>query len=216
MPMKPSMIERGESQPLPRMSQTRPSAPLPPTSPRPAAPNPGKSGSFEVSDAKQPGVLNSAQAAASFYQQGKARYDQGDIHGAEHMLRQAVRLEPMEWHYHFYLGLTLTVLSQARHNHSHQEGCHVSCKIGAGLVRNQRVRHEAEQHLVKAAELDPFNAKIRLNLALLYKEAGMTKKAEQYFYETLLLDAQNKTALRELGLSNAPSSREIKSAVKNR
>jgi hypothetical protein len=37
-----------------------------------------------------------------------------------------------------------------------------------------------------------------LRLGLLFKEAGLTKKAEHYFQETLLRDGKNKTALFEL------------------
>jgi hypothetical protein len=37
-----------------------------------------------------------------------------------------------------------------------------------------------------------------LRLGLLYKEAGLIKKAEHYFHETLLRDGRNKTAIFEL------------------
>jgi len=35
---------------------------------------------------------------------------------------------------------------------------------------------------------------------LLYKDAGMEKKAQHYFLETLMLDANNLVAQRELGM----------------
>jgi Flp pilus assembly protein TadD len=67
-------------------------------------------------------------------------------------------------------------------------------------VSNPRVRYEAEQHLLQAAELDPSNIKVRLTLGQLYKEAGLTKKAENSFREALMLDGSNSIALRELGM----------------
>jgi len=73
--------------------------------------------------------------------------------------------------------------------------------LGIALIRNPRTRREAEQHLTKAAELDPYNAQIRAKLGLLYKDAGMPKRAEHYFREALSLDPANKVACSELGVS---------------
>ncbi|HJQ67963.1 MAG TPA: DUF4388 domain-containing protein [Blastocatellia bacterium] len=145
-------------------------------------------------------IVNLPQQAAHLYMQGRSRYDQRDVHAAEHLFREAVRLDPSQPHYHYHLAVTLLILSQARHEHTHHEGCHVTCKIGGGLVSNPRVRYEAEQHLNRAAELDPTNVKVRLTLGHLYKEAGLTKKAESSFREALTLDGGNKIALRELGM----------------
>ena len=49
----------------------------------------------------------------------------------------------------------------------------------------------------KAAELEPYNAQIRAKLGLLYKEAGLHKRAEHYFHEALQLDPENRVARRE-------------------
>ncbi|HXG68709.1 MAG TPA: DnaJ domain-containing protein [Blastocatellia bacterium] len=113
------------------------------------------------------------RTAEYYYQQGRARLDRKEYHIAVHMLREAVRLDPNKAHYHYHLGMA--------------------------LVRNPRTRREAEQHLVRAAELDPYNAQIRLRLGLLFKEAGLPKKAEHYFKEVLTMDPNNRIALRELG-----------------
>jgi len=67
------------------------------------------------------------------------------------------------------------------------------------LIRNPRTRREAETHLAKAGELDPYNPQIRVKVGLLYKEAGLAMKAEHYFKEALSLDPENRGALRELG-----------------
>jgi tetratricopeptide (TPR) repeat protein len=106
------------------------------------------------------------------YQQGKARLEHKDYYGAVQLLREAVRLDSNKAPYHFHLGLA--------------------------LMRNPRARREGEQHLMKAAELDPFNAQIRLRLGLIYKEAGLAKKAEAYFREALQIDPENRAALKEL------------------
>jgi Flp pilus assembly protein TadD len=147
------------------------------------------------------GVLKPELAAEEHYRRGRAHFDRKDFHSAAHLFREAVNLDATQGHYHYFLGVTLSVLSQARKAHNHDEGCHVTCKIGGALVRNQRVRREAEQHLLLAADLDRKNPEIRVRLGLLYKDAGMEKKAEQYFNEALMLDASNQIALRELGLS---------------
>jgi tetratricopeptide (TPR) repeat protein len=150
----------------------------------------------------KPQIINTPQQAAQHYQQGRSRYEQKDIHAAEHLFREAVRLDPSQPHYHYHLAVTLMILSQARHEHTHHEGCHVTCNMGGGLVSNPRVRYEAEQHLLRAAELDPSNIKVRLTLGLLYKEAGLAKKAENSFREALMLDGRNSVARRELGLTD--------------
>jgi len=160
-----------------------------------------------VQQANQPQWVTEAQTALRFYRQGRARYEERDVNGANHLFREACKLDPTQAHYHFYLAMTLIVLSQARREHAHHEGCHVTCSLGGSLVSNPRMRYEAEQHFLRAAELDPGNATIPLRLGLLFKEAGLTKKAEHYFHETLLRDGNNKTALAELELLEQTSTR---------
>jgi tetratricopeptide (TPR) repeat protein len=106
------------------------------------------------------------------YQQGKARLEQKDYYGSVQLLREAVRLDSSKAPYHFHLGMA--------------------------LMRNPRTRREGEQHLLRSAELDPFSAAIRVRLGLMYKEAGLAKKAEGYFREALKIDPENRAALKEL------------------
>jgi curved DNA-binding protein CbpA len=141
------------------------------------------------------------RVAGQNFQQGKTYFERRDLHAAVHMFREAVRLNDKRGDYHFQLGITLFILSQARGVHSHGEGCHVTCNLGGGLSRNQRIRREAEQHLLKAAEMDPYSAEIRVRLGMLYKDAGMVKKAQQAFHEALLLDASNVVALSEFDIN---------------
>ncbi|MEP6636951.1 MAG: DnaJ domain-containing protein [Acidobacteriota bacterium] len=114
-----------------------------------------------------------AQRAEHFYQQGRARFERKEYHAAVHLLREAIKLDSSRAPYHYHLGLA--------------------------LIRNPRTRRDAEVHLAKAAELEPYNAQIRVKLGLLYKEAGLAKKAENYFREALQMDPDNRMAKKELG-----------------
>jgi curved DNA-binding protein CbpA len=122
--------------------------------------------------ASTPPPVAAGVSAEFCYQQGKARLEQKDYYGSVQLLREAVRLDSSKAPYHFHLGLA--------------------------LMRNPRTRREGEQHLLRAAELDPFSAGIRLRLGLIYKEAGLAKKAEMYFREALKIDPENRAALKEL------------------
>jgi curved DNA-binding protein CbpA len=117
-------------------------------------------------------ISNPAQTAEQFYNQGRALFEKKHYHGAVHMLREAVKLDPSRAPFHFHLGMA--------------------------LVRNPRTRHEAEVHLNKAAELDPYNVQIRIRLGQLYKEVGLAKKSINYFREALSLDPENRVAKLEI------------------
>ena len=115
--------------------------------------------------------------AELYYQQGRACFERKEYHAAVHLLREAIKLDSGRAPYHYHLGIA--------------------------LIRNPRTRREAEQHLARAAELEPYNAKIRVKLGLLYKEAGLLKRADHYFREALQLDPDNRAALREVNGSSA-------------
>ena len=117
--------------------------------------------------------LPPAQMAEVYYQQGRARFERKEYHAAVHLLREAIKLDPSRAPYHYHLGIA--------------------------LIRNPRTRRDAEQHLSKAAELEPYNAQIRVKLGLLYKEAGLSKRAEHFFREALQMDPENRVAKREIG-----------------
>ena len=123
--------------------------------------------------------LPPAQMAELCYQQGRARFERKEYHAAVHLLREAIKLEPGRAPYHYHLGLA--------------------------LIRNPRTRRDAELHLSKAAELEPYNAQIRVKLGILYKEAGLSKRAEHFFREALQMDPENKVAKRELSSEAARS-----------
>ena len=140
---------------------------------QPLPSTPSKQAAPETTAADGQQQAGAGRNAEHYYQQGRARFDRKEYHAAVHLLKEAIKLDPSKPPYHFHLGMA--------------------------LIRNPRTRREAEQHLVKATELDPYNSQIRAKLGLLYKEVGLPKKAEHYFREALELDPDNRAALRELG-----------------
>jgi curved DNA-binding protein CbpA len=126
-----------------------------------------------AADLSAPKSAAPALNADQLFSQGKARFERKEYHAAVHLFREAIKLDPSRAPYHFHLGVA--------------------------LIRNPRTRREAEEHLAKAAQLDPYSAQMRLKLGMLYKESGLNKKAEAYFKEALKLDPESKIANRELG-----------------
>ena len=62
------------------------------------------------------------------------------------------------------------------------------------LSKNAKWRREAEEHFLKAIELEQFNAEYYVGLGLLYKEAGMQKRAESQLKQALQVNPGNKAA----------------------
>jgi uncharacterized protein DUF4388/DnaJ-like protein len=179
---QPDTTRRAPAPPRPAAPMTRPPAVLTPE---------------ERARLKKPD--NNDEQALHSYRQGLVRYERRELDAATHLFREAVRLDPSQSHYHFYLGLVLSIQSHARReHHHHHEGCHVTCKIGGALGSNPKVRYEAEQHFLRAAELEPTNAQIPLKLGEMYKEAGLFKKAEHAFEQALMLNGNDRVAQREL------------------
>lgn len=151
--------------------------------PLPQAPGDSSAGDPASAVRKSNPQLPPAQMAEVYYQQGRACFERKEYHAAVHLLREAIKLDQSRAPYHYHLGIA--------------------------LIRNPRTRREAEQHLARAAELEPYNAKIRVKLGLLYKEAGLLKRAEHYFREALQLDPDNRAALREVNGSANGNTRAV-------
>jgi curved DNA-binding protein CbpA len=115
---------------------------------------------------------NPAQMAEHYFTQGRARYERKEYHAAVHLLREAVKLDGSKSAHHFHLGMA--------------------------LLRNPRTRREADEHLQRAAELEPYNSQLRIRLGNLYKEVGLPKKAEAFFRAALQLDPDSRTARKQL------------------
>src|SRR6185295_12858219 len=177
-PLTSPIFERTSSEPESNEGRsatsdlTPPSAPLPAGNGNSASQRTAEGSSGDLAPQTRSGVqLPPAQMAEHYYQQGRARFERKEYHAAVHLLREAIKLDSNRAPYHYHLGIA--------------------------LIRNPRTRRDAEQHLAKAAELEPYNAQIRVKLGLLYKEAGLSKKAENYFREALQLDPDNRIAKRE-------------------
>ena len=102
------------------------------------------------------------------YRQGRGYFDQKDYWSAIQAFRQAVRMEPENPRYRYWLG--------------------------AALSKNAKWRREAEEHFLKAIQLEQFTPDAYVGLGLLYQEAGMHKRAENQFKQALQVSPDNKTA----------------------
>ncbi|MBM3792311.1 MAG: tetratricopeptide repeat protein, partial [Acidobacteria bacterium] len=83
--------------------------------------------------------------------------------------------------------------------------------LGVAQMVNPRLRKEAEQHLLKALELDRSRVDSRLELGKLYMSVNLPKKAEGELLEVLRWDPDNSTALgllEELGQGGRAANRQ--------
>ena len=64
--------------------------------------------------------------------------------------------------------------------------------------RNPRLRKEAEQHFLRAVELNPTFAENYAQLGILYRKMGQEEKGSQYLQRALSWDAANQTARQAL------------------
>jgi tetratricopeptide (TPR) repeat protein len=106
------------------------------------------------------------------FRQAKTLYGQGRYEDAINLLEEVVRLNRMKGAYFLLLGLT-------------------EMKI-PGL------RRRAEEHFLRAIELEPWNPECYVGLGILYRLEGMTLKATRQFQKALEYDGDHETALREL------------------
>ena len=59
--------------------------------------------------------------------------------------------------------------------------------------------HEAEENCKKAIKIEPTNPEHYINLAMIYKKAGLEAKATALLEEALKWDPDNEIILTELG-----------------
>ena len=103
------------------------------------------------------------------YRQGRGHFDQQDYWSASQAFRQSVRLEPENARYRYWLATCLS--------------------------KNPKWRREAEEHFLKAIELEQLNAGFYVGLGLLYKEVGMLNRAESQLRQALQISPGDKAAL---------------------
>jgi len=92
-----------------------------------------------------------AERAVTQFNNGMKEYKAGNYWGAVESFAWATRLDPLKAEYFFYLGICL-----------------------ANIPRR---KHEAEENLQKAVELDPNRAEYHIELSNLYLRAGLKTKA---------------------------------------
>ena len=102
-----------------------------------------------------------------------------DVIGAVHFFREALRHNPDRSAYHFALG--------------------------QALATNPRWYKEAEKHLLEASRSEPLNNQIFLLLGQIYRDSGLTKRAEAQYRQILGMDPRNaaaRQALVDMGLES--------------
>jgi curved DNA-binding protein CbpA len=178
---RPPVIEP----PRPRLEANGDSGPLL-SSPAaaPASPTPSDPPAGGSAAAKDAGG-NPAQLAEHYFNQGRARYERKEYHAAVHLLREAIKLDGSKSAHHYHLGMA--------------------------LLRNPRTRREADEHLQRAAELEPYNSQLRIRLGNLYKEVGLPKKAETFFRAALQLDPDSRAARKQL--TNPAAKKEPEASI---
>lgn len=136
-------------------------------------------------------ALSPAQQADLTFKRGQVFLQEKNYLEAVQMFRESVRLIPDNVQYRIYLAQSLS--------------------------KNPKWFKEAEQQLLKASELEPYNASIYIRLGLLYKQAGMPKRAEAKFRDALSIDPTNRIALRELDTNKDEQNQrsDLKSLLKS-
>ncbi len=119
------------------------------------------------------------------YRQGRGHHEQQDYWSAIQAFRQSVRLEPENPRYRYWLAMALS--------------------------KNAKWRREAEEHFLKAIEIDQFTPDYHVGLGMLYRDAGMQKRAEAQLRRALDLSPGDRNALEVLGsMEAAQSKKELK------
>ncbi|MBN2339735.1 MAG: DnaJ domain-containing protein [Acidobacteria bacterium] len=119
---------------------------------------------------KKAGNAEDEKTAETLFLSGRALIARGEFEQAAERLKGSVWLRPDKAVYRLNLGVAESHLP--------------------------RRRKSAEEHLLKAVELDPFLMESRLELARLYLEAGLSRKAEAQIGEVLRWDPENRQAHR--------------------
>ena len=112
--------------------------------------------------------------AVSFFNSGMKDFKIGNFWGAAEHFTSAVRFDPVNATYSYYLGMS--------------------------LMNIPRRRHEAEENLQKAIEIDPLKPEYYIQLGALYVKSGLKNKALDVYI----------AALRD-----NPDSEKIKEAIKD-
>jgi tetratricopeptide (TPR) repeat protein len=110
--------------------------------------------------------------AESFFQAGRAFIAKREFEKAVEQLKGSVWICPKNAKYNHYLGVA--------------------------EMEIPKLRRDAEKHLLAAIELDNSFVETRLELARLYIDAQLPRKAEQHLHQALQLDPENRQAQKML------------------
>jgi curved DNA-binding protein CbpA len=110
--------------------------------------------------------------AETLFLAGRAALRNREFEKAVSQLKECVWLRPETARYHHYLGVAQAEIAV--------------------------FRKEAEQHLLRAIELEHMYADSYLQLGKLYIKVNLPKRAEAQFYEALRWDGENSEALKQL------------------
>lgn len=136
-----------------------------------------KEGKKEIKDYIAPGKVredevSNAQKAEELFKRGVEEFNKGNFWGAVDSLKWAVKFNPKKAQYWSYLSLSFTRIPN-------------------------RLK-DAEEALLEAIKLDPYNAEHYVNLGTIYIKGGMKKRARHQFEKALKFDQKNVNAKRGL------------------
>jgi curved DNA-binding protein CbpA len=120
---------------------------------------------------KEEGIDPEIKAADQF-REGVTEFKKGNYWGAADKFRWATAIAPKNVNYWSYLSLAYSKLP--------------------GRVK------EAEESLLTALKLEPFNADLHSHLGLIYMKAGLRKRAHAAFQKALKIDSRNEKARKGL------------------
>jgi curved DNA-binding protein CbpA len=130
-----------------------------------------------VKEKKQKEEIADAQKAEEQFSRGVEEIKKGNFWGAIDLLKWAVKLEPKKAKYWSYLSFSFS-------------------KIPNKLK-------DAEEALMEAIKIDPYNAEYYVNLGMIYIKAGMKKRAYNQFEKALKFDPGNVKAKKGLQQTKA-------------
>jgi curved DNA-binding protein CbpA len=116
--------------------------------------------------------LDNEKTAEELFKLGRIFFAKGEYDRAAEHFKRCIWLFPKKASYHHYMG--------------------------AAQSKNPKSRKEAEQHLLKALELDALSTESHLELAKLYIQIGLRRKAEQQLQELLHWNQTHQEALKLL------------------
>ncbi len=109
--------------------------------------------------------ISNAQKAEEQFKRGVEEFKKGNFWGAVDFLKWAIKFNPKRVKYRSYLSLSFT-------------------KIPNRLK-------DAEEALLEAIKLEPYNAEHYVNLGMIYVKAGMKRRAQHQFEKALKFDPGN-------------------------